>query len=173
MRRGLTGIAETIAPPTVPRLISGQLPPDTVDLNRRVGGVVTTPTGVRSRLDRDLMIRTASAQWRDGGVQPMLDPVRGGVTAVSDQPSPLRDAPRDWANRRCICGHAAHDHHDTYWKKGAVLGSECEFYGSNEEGGMAWAHEDGSVCSSEYHAPAEGCRRIHRLVPHCHRFQEP
>jgi hypothetical protein len=35
---------------------------------------------------------------------------------------------------------------DTYLKNGVVLGSECEFYGSNEEGGMAFAHEDGTVC---------------------------
>ena len=91
---------------------------------------------------------------------------------MTDHTPDRSHAPTDWADRLCICGHAAHDHHDTYWKNGVVLGSECEFYGSNEEGGMAFAHEDGTICSSEYHAPAEGCRQVHRLVSHCQLFQE-
>jgi len=35
----------------------------------------------------------------------------------------------------CTCGHNGEEHHAVYWPLGMTL-DECEFYGSNETGGM-------------------------------------
>ena len=38
----------------------------------------------------------------------------------------------------CICGHMLEDHHLSYFMDGSgrVWAEECEFYGTNEDGGM-------------------------------------
>jgi len=40
----------------------------------------------------------------------------------------------------CICGHEAIDHHTSWFVDGSgrVLYEECEFFGSNEEGGSEY-----------------------------------
>ena len=42
----------------------------------------------------------------------------------------------------CKCGHSLEDHHVSYFVGGARWAEECEFYGSNEEGGMMPPAED-------------------------------
>lgn len=36
----------------------------------------------------------------------------------------------------CICGHKEEDHHISYFPGGGKLVEECEYYGSNELGGL-------------------------------------
>lgn len=38
-------------------------------------------------------------------------------------------------NDLCICGHAAEDHHRSWFPNGYLLIEECEYYGANEAGG--------------------------------------
>lgn len=46
----------------------------------------------------------------------------------------------------CVCGHYRDDHHGVYWFGGGSTFDECEWYGSNEQGGMMPVHEDGQPC---------------------------
>ena len=41
----------------------------------------------------------------------------------------------DWYDEKCQCGHERADHHVSWFRGGAVLVEECEFFGSNEMGG--------------------------------------
>lgn len=38
----------------------------------------------------------------------------------------------------CVCGHAAEDHHTSWFSGGQILREECEAEGYNETGGMLW-----------------------------------
>ncbi len=47
----------------------------------------------------------------------------------------LRESGLDPHELTCRCGHKGEDHHVVYWPLGMTL-DECEWYGSNELGGM-------------------------------------
>lgn len=38
----------------------------------------------------------------------------------------------------CECGHFELDHHISWFRNGYKLVEECEFFGSNETGGLEW-----------------------------------
>lgn len=38
----------------------------------------------------------------------------------------------------CECGHYEEDHHISWFRNGYKLVEECEFFGSNETGGLEW-----------------------------------
>ena len=70
----------------------------------------------------------------------------------------------------CVCGHTADDHHcwSVVGGGSGICVDECEFYGSNDTGGLMPTHPDGQVCPHTH-----GCPERHTWVDHCHSFKQP